>query len=74
MLFCYSGYVAHRLKLRGSLISKTANGRDTGVAERDVQETIWDGNEDILDLAILFGEKVYVPEKWDWNVKINIFL
>jgi len=34
--------------------------------ERDAQETIWDGDEDVLDLAILFGKKVYVPENWDF--------
>jgi len=33
--------------------------------ERDAQETLWDGDEDVFDLAILFGEKIYVPEKWD---------
>jgi len=33
--------------------------------ERDAQETIWDGDEDFLDLCILFGEKKYKPEKWD---------
>jgi len=25
--------------------------------------TIWDGDEDVLDLNILFGEKIYKPEK-----------
>jgi len=29
------------------------------------QSTLWDGDEDVLDLAILFGEKIYKPEKWD---------
>jgi len=33
--------------------------------EREVNETIWDGDEDVLDLRILFGEKIYIPEKWD---------
>jgi len=33
--------------------------------EREVNSTIWDGDEDVLDLSILFGEKKYKPEKWD---------
>jgi len=33
--------------------------------ERDAQETIWDGDEDVHDLCILFGEKKYEPDKWD---------
>jgi len=33
--------------------------------ERIGREALWDGDEDVLDLAILFGEKIYVPEKWE---------
>jgi len=33
--------------------------------EREVAATIWDGDEDVLDLCILFNEKIYIPEKWD---------
>jgi len=33
--------------------------------ERDAQDTLWHGEEDVFDLAILFGEKTYIPEKWD---------
>jgi len=33
--------------------------------ERIGQSTLWDGDEDIFDLAILFDEKIYKPEKWD---------
>jgi len=33
--------------------------------EREANETIWDGDDDVLDLRILFGEKIYIPEKWD---------
>jgi len=33
--------------------------------ERDANQAIWDGDDDIFDLRILFGEEIYVPEKWD---------
>jgi len=33
--------------------------------EREANATIWDGDEDVLDLCILFKEKIYIPEKWD---------
>jgi len=33
--------------------------------ERIGQETLWYGDEDVFDLRILFGEKIYVQEKWD---------
>jgi len=33
--------------------------------EREANKTIWDGDDDVLDLKILFGEKIYIPEKWD---------
>jgi len=33
--------------------------------ERDAQETLWDGDEDVFDLCVLFNEKIYELEKWD---------
>jgi len=33
--------------------------------EREANSAIWDGDEDVLDLGILFGEKIYIPEKWE---------
>jgi len=33
--------------------------------EREANETIWDGDEDVLNLCILFGEKIYKPENWN---------
>jgi len=33
--------------------------------DREVNSTVWDGDKDVLDLCILFQEKIYVPE--DWN-------
>jgi len=33
--------------------------------EKDANEAIWDGDDDIFDLRILFAEEIYVPEKWD---------
>jgi len=33
--------------------------------DREANLTVWDGDEDVLDLCILFKEKIYVPE--DWN-------
>jgi len=35
------------------------------LSSRIGQETLWDGDEDVFNLSILFGEKTYVPEKWD---------
>jgi len=33
--------------------------------EREANSTIWDGDDDVLDMCILFGLKKYEPE--DWN-------
>jgi len=33
--------------------------------DREANMTIWDGDEDVLDLSILFGEKIYEPENWN---------
>jgi len=33
--------------------------------EREASEAIWDGDDDVFDLRFLFGEKIYIPEKWD---------
>jgi len=30
--------------------------------EREANMTVWDGDEDVLDLSILFEEKIYEPE------------
>jgi len=33
--------------------------------ERKANMTIWDGDEDVLNLSILFGEKIYESENWN---------
>jgi len=33
--------------------------------DREANEEVWNGDEDVLDLCILFGEKIYTPEVWD---------
>jgi len=34
--------------------------------EHEANSTVWNGDEDVLDLRILFGEKKYEPEDWNW--------
>jgi len=33
--------------------------------DREANDEVWNGEEDVLDLCILFGDKIYEPEIWD---------
>jgi len=33
--------------------------------DKDANDAIWNGDDDVFDLRYLFKEQIYVPEKWD---------
>jgi len=66
MLFLLQWLCRAQIKIKGFLNFEDRKwARHWRRIEREVNSTIWNGDEDVLDLCILFGEKIYVPE--DWN-------